>query len=186
MPEEWRTGLICPIFKKGDKLNCSNYRGVTLLNVAYKVFSGILQRRLSCYAEEILGEYQCGFRPGRSTTDQIFVMRQSMEKCFEYDIDLHMLFIDFQQAFDSIKRGELLNAMEGFGIPRKLVRLAGLTMRESRSKAFIGGKTSRTFEVSTGMRQGDSLSAVLFNLAPHVAMTELRIGGTIIYRTKQV
>jgi sorting nexin-29 len=84
MPEEWKTGLICPIFKKKrDKLNCSNYRGVTLLSVAYKVFSGILQRRLSCYAGEILGEYQCGFRPGRSTTDQIFVMRQSMEKCFE-------------------------------------------------------------------------------------------------------
>jgi hypothetical protein len=102
-----------------------------------------LQRILSCYAEKILGEYQCGFHPGRSTTDQIFVMRQSMKKCFEYDVDLHALFIDFQQAFDSIRRRELLNAMEGFGIPRKLVRLAGLTMTESRSKAFIGGKTSR-------------------------------------------
>jgi hypothetical protein len=66
-----------------------------------------------------------------------------MKKCFEYDVDLHALFIDFQQAFDSIRRRELLNAMEGFGIPRKLVRLAGLTMTECRSKAFIGGKTSR-------------------------------------------
>jgi hypothetical protein len=44
-------------------------------------------------------------------------MRQSMEKGFEYDVDFHMLFIDFQQAFDSIKRRELLNAMEGFRIP---------------------------------------------------------------------
>jgi sorting nexin-29 len=139
------------LVKKGDKLNCSNYSDVILLNVAYKVFSGILQRRLSCYAEEILGEYQCGFHPGRSTTDQILVMRHSMEKCFEYDIDLHVLFIDSQQAFNRIKGEELLNAMEGFGIPRKLVRLAGLTTTESWSKAFIGGKTSRAFEVLTGV-----------------------------------
>jgi hypothetical protein len=50
-------------------------------------------------------------------------MRQSMEKCFEYDVKLHMLFIGFQQAFDSIRRKELLNTMEGFGIAQKLVRL---------------------------------------------------------------
>jgi hypothetical protein len=74
-----------------------------------------------------------------------------MEKCFEYDANLHMLFIDFQQAFDSIRRRQLQNAMEGFRIPRKLVRLAGLTMTEYKSKAFIGGKTNIAFEVSTGV-----------------------------------
>jgi hypothetical protein len=96
-----------------------------------------------------------------------------------------MLFIDSQQALNRIKREELLNAMEGFGIPRKLVRLTGLTTTESWSKAFIGGKTSRAFEVLTGVRLGDSLSAVLFNLALHVALKKLRVGGTIVYRTKQ-
>jgi hypothetical protein len=99
-------------------------------------------------------------------------MRQSMEKCFEYDTDLHMLFIDFRQAFDSVKRREVLNALERFGVPQKLVRLAGLTMKYSRAKALIGGKTSRAFQVSTEVLQGDSLSAVLFNLALDVVMKE--------------
>jgi len=88
MPEKWKIGLIYPIFKKGDKLQCDNYRGITLLNVIYKVFSSVLLKRLNVYAEEILGEYQCGFRPERSTVDQIFIMRQSMEKCYEYNVDL--------------------------------------------------------------------------------------------------
>jgi hypothetical protein len=62
MPEEWSMGIIQPINKKQDKLECSNYRAITLLNVTYKVLSGILYNRLTVYAEEILGEYQRGFR----------------------------------------------------------------------------------------------------------------------------
>jgi len=62
MPEERSMRIIQPMYKKGDKLECSNYRATPLLNVTYKVLSGILHNRLTVYAEEILGEYQCGFR----------------------------------------------------------------------------------------------------------------------------
>jgi sorting nexin-29 len=61
IPEDWSIGIIHPIQKKGDKLECSNYRGITLLNVTYKVLSGTLYNRLAEYAEEILGDYQCWF-----------------------------------------------------------------------------------------------------------------------------
>jgi len=57
--------IIQPIYKKGDKLHCSNYRPTTLLNVTYKVLSGILYNRLAEYAEEILGDYQCGYHANR-------------------------------------------------------------------------------------------------------------------------
>ena len=95
IPEDWSTGIIHPIHKKGDKLACSNYRAITLLNVTYKVLSGILYNRLAEYAEEILGDYQYGFRTTRSTIDHIFTIRQTQEKAYEYNIHLHDLYIDF-------------------------------------------------------------------------------------------
>lgn len=186
LPEDWKLGTICPIFKKGDRLQCSNYRGISLLNVAYKVFSTLIQRRLSVYAEEILEEYQCGFRPGRSTVDQIFVMRQIMEKCHEYDIQLHILFVDFKQAFDSIDRYELFNALLELGIPSKIVRLVKITLTNTKAAVMVGGRMGGDFAVESGVRQGDALSATLFNLVLHSAVRKLKLKGNIIYRLKQL
>jgi hypothetical protein len=106
MPEEWSMGIIQPIYEKGDKLECSNYRAITLHNVTYKVLSGILYNRLTVYAEEILGEYQCVFRANRSTIDHIFTIRQTQEKAYGYNIHLHNSFLDFKQAFDSLRETE--------------------------------------------------------------------------------
>jgi len=61
IPEEWNKAIVIPIHKKGDKMNCKNYRGISLLNTV-KVFSKILLGRLEPLAEECMGNYQCGFR----------------------------------------------------------------------------------------------------------------------------
>jgi len=55
MPQEWGTAIICPIYKQGDKLECRNYRGISLLNVTYKIFTNLLTRNIEPYVEEILG-----------------------------------------------------------------------------------------------------------------------------------
>jgi len=76
VPTEWNVSIICPIHKRGDIMECSNYRGVSLLNTAYKILSNILFARIPPFAENIIGNYQCGFRKNRSTTNQIFTLRQ--------------------------------------------------------------------------------------------------------------
>ena len=80
-PEDWEIAVMIPIHKKGYKLDCSDYRGINLLSVVYTVFTKMIYNRLLKYAEDIIGEYQCGFRPGISTIDHIFSIRQLLEKC---------------------------------------------------------------------------------------------------------
>jgi hypothetical protein len=57
MPAEWKEGLICPVFKKGDKLQCNKCRRIILLNVTYTILSNIILKRLNVYIKEIVGEY---------------------------------------------------------------------------------------------------------------------------------
>ena len=80
LPEEWKESIIVPIYKKGDKTDCSNCRGISLLPTTYKNLSNILLSRLTPYAEEILGDHQYGFQCNRSTTDRIFCICQILEK----------------------------------------------------------------------------------------------------------
>jgi hypothetical protein len=111
LPEEWKESVIVPIYKKGDKTDCSNYRGISLLPTTYKILSKILLSRLTPYAEEIIGVHQCGFRRNRSTTDHIFSIRQILEKKWEYNEAVHQLFIDLNKAYDSVRRDVLYNIL---------------------------------------------------------------------------
>ena len=128
MPDEWNLSIVCPILKKGDPLNCTNYRRISLLNIAYKIFSAVICERLKPIVNNLIGAYQYGFKPGKSTVDQIFTLREILKKTQEHQIDTHHLFIDFKAAYNSIYRDELYRARSSFGIPAKLVRLCRMTM----------------------------------------------------------
>ena len=175
MPSEWNLSMITPIYKKGDKKECDNYRGISVLNTAYKILSFILCERLKPYLSNIIGEYQCGFRPGKSTTDQIFTLRQILEKTREFQIDTHHLFIDFKQAYDSIIRDELYTAMNELGIPVRLILLCQMTLADTKSAVRIAKKASKPFATTRGFRQGDALSCDLFNICLEIIVRRANI-----------
>ena len=61
LPEEWKESIIVRIYKKADKPDYSNYSGISILLTTCKILSNILLSRLTPYADEIIGDYQCGF-----------------------------------------------------------------------------------------------------------------------------
>jgi hypothetical protein len=172
-------GIIQPTYKKGDKLEFSNYTAIALLKVTYKVLSGIVYNRLTVYAEEILGEYQCRFRANRSTIDHTFTLRQIQEKAYEYNIQLHNLFLDFKQAFDSVNRDRMLKDLMILIIPKKLVQLVSVTMAGSKATVTVDKQHTSTFSITNGVRQGDALPSILFDLVLEEILQKVNITGHI-------
>ena len=119
LPEKWKDSVIVAICKRGDKTYRSNYRGTSLSPTTYTILSNILLSRLTPYAEEIIGDHECGFWCNRSTTDHIFCSCQTLEKIWEYHEAVHELFIDFKKTYNSVQREVLYNILHEFGIPVK-------------------------------------------------------------------
>ena len=187
-PADWGKAIITPIYKKKDKLNCENYRGISLLSHAGKVFSIILQRRIMKKTEEVLSETQAGFRPGRSTMDQLFTLRQIMEKRLERNQSLLCCFIDYEKAFDSVWQEGLWKAMNFFGYSSKYIHLLQALYQQSSSAVRVNGELTDWFKTTVGVRQGCALSPQLFNIlleavmlyAIHDTKIGVRVQGQLI------
>lgn len=187
MPERWKQTLLHPIHKKGDKTLCSNYRGIALLDIAYKVFATCIRNRLNPIANKNLGEYQAGFRSYRSTMDQIFSLKQIIANSYEHGLPLHILFIDFKQAYDSVKKEKLCEILQYFLVPKKLINMVRMTLTGISCKVSTEGQKSDSFNIRKGLRQGDPMSPVLFNIILEWVLRESKTStnGTILDKKHQ-
>ena len=162
VPKDWQSSVIIPIFKKGDRKECTNYRGISLLSLPGKVFAKCLERRCREIVEPQLDDGQCGFRPGRSTTDQIFTLKQVFEKSWEYAKDVYACFVDLEKAYDRIPRNQLWSVLLDYGVDGQLLQAIKSLYSQSEVRVRIGGKKSKPFQVGIGLRQGCVLSPLLF------------------------
>jgi hypothetical protein len=104
-----------------------------------------------------------GFRPNRPTADNIFIMRQKYEKCYEYNIDLYNIYVDFSQVFDTVNRDVIYNSLIKHNVPNKFIKLIKLTMQQTKM-VRVNNSYTEWFEAKTGVRQGGPLSALLFSV----------------------
>ena len=169
--------IIVPIYKSKDKQECGNYRGISLLSIPSKVYTKILQQRLKKYVEKSVSDEQAGFRKGRGTIDQLFVIRQLAEKYWEKKQTLFNNFIDFKQAFDSVWQKGLWQVLRNFGIPEDLIQLLEDLYRKTVSAVRVDGELTEWFKVTVGVRQGCNLSPYLFNLILEAMMIEALKNG---------
>ena len=134
---------------------------------AGKVLLKVVARRLSAYCEAkgLLPEEQCGFRPNRSTTDMMFVVRRLQETRRKAGVSPHMCFIDLQKPYDTVDRTLLWQVLTRTGVPPQM--LAVIQQFHDGMRACVrpdDGVCSDWFEVEQGLRQGCLLSPLLFNI----------------------
>lgn len=162
VPADWKIAIIVPIHKKGDIKDCNNYRGISLLSVVSKLYERILESRLRDIIEPKLEQEQAGFRPGYSTQDHIFTIRQISEKLLERNRDMYVCFIDLVKAFDMILRTLIWKSLENNKVPKNLIHAIQSLYKDTLNYVRTGNITSTTFKTTAGVRQGGVLSPLLF------------------------
>ena len=166
-PESWALGDILPIYKnKGSLQLPENYRPITLLSCLGKLFTSVLNNRISTYVEkyEIICHNQAGFRKGLSTTDNLFVIQSLIDIAKSYKHKLFCAFIDFKQAFDNVWRDGLWYKVGNFGINGKCLNLIKNMYNNIKSRIITPEGNSAFFPCCKGVRQGENLSPILFSL----------------------
>jgi hypothetical protein len=164
-PQEWKEGIICPIYKKGEKDTASNYRGITLLNTAYKVYAMIVEERLMKEMNErgALPDGQAGFRKGRGTMDNVYILNHIIgNEIKKRGSKIYAFFVDLKAAFDNVERDLLWEYLRKKGINEHLVTKIEEIYEETISRVRVDGRVSECFKTYRGVRQGCPLSPSLF------------------------
>ena len=133
VPQDTRDSKIITLYKnKGERNDCNNYRGISLLSIVGQVFARVILIRLRKLAERIYPESQCGFRGERSTVDMVFFLRQLQETCREQQMPLFIAFIYLTKAFYLVSRDGLFKILPKIGCPPKLQSMIEFFERSTR------------------------------------------------------
>ena len=156
-PTEWCFARLFTIYKKGDPMLPSNYRGISILNALCKVYDSILNRRLTRWFKP--QPEQAGAQEGRGCIEQILCLRLLIDYARKSKKTLYIAFIDFTKAYDRVNRQTLLELLKQRGCGKNFLHAIANTLR--RTSNIIG---NARFDASAGVRQGGSCSCSLFTL----------------------
>ena len=188
---EMKRGILVPLYKgKGDVKVRDNYRGVTLLPLIRKIYARVVTKPMIEVLEERQPDTQAGGRPGRSTTDNLFILRGLQDQARRKRLPFSAAFLDLRKAYDSVPRALLGLVLRGFGLSKLHVDLVLNLLQDTSCCVRVAGKRSEPFDIFNGVQQGAGESTSFFNayvwrsLEPVVEQLE-ELGIEVVFNTKQ-
>ncbi len=171
-------GWMAPIYKeKGERSRVVNYRPITVLNTDYKLLSKALAVRLAEVAPEIIHRAQAGFVPGRKIHNHTQLARMMMSWAEANNADGAIVALDQEKAYDRIDHAYLWRVLEKFGFPTPFIQLVQSLYKHAETSVMINGFLSKPYRIHRGVRQGDPLSCLLFDLAIEPLSAMIRKSG---------
>ncbi|KAF5325465.1 hypothetical protein D9619_009740 [Psilocybe cf. subviscida] len=158
-------GWMCPLYKKNDKNDIANYRPLTILNTDYKLFTKVWAMRFAQMAPSVLHESQAGFVPGRQIADQTKLIQSMIVYAEAFKKNGLIVALDQEKAYDKIDHAYLWQVLGKFGVPDSVINTIKSLYTHAQTGVMINGHLSSHYRVTRGVRQGDPLSCLLFDLA---------------------
>jgi hypothetical protein len=166
MPASWKTKVISPIFKKGDRLNPDNYRPVSVATSLYRIFAAVFAARLTDFVANQpnhLSPSQFAFRRGLSTNHAHFILQTCCDTALHRRKPLAVVHLDISKAYDTLLRDKLWAILQAQHIPQAFINLMQEVYRDCPYRIKANGKLSEDFLSNIGVQQGCPWSPWAYN-----------------------
>ena len=170
IPGAWKEARTVLIHKKGDKADLGNWRPISLSSCLYKIYTGILADRLSHWAATTgaVSPVQKGFMPAEGCLEHNFLIQQCLDDARVLGKDLTITWLDLRNAFGSVPHAAILALLRQHGVHHDLVDVIQEAYTGSSTTISTASGDSRAVPMASGVKQGDPLSPMTFNLVIEV------------------
>ncbi len=169
IPEAFCHGILVLIPKGAS----GQYRGIALLEIVYKLVSSIINRRLASTVK--FHDAVHGFRAGRGTGTAIIEAKLRMQLAQRSTKPYYMVFLDLKKAYDTLDRHRTLQILEGYGVGANLRKFLSMIWEGDTMIPKQSGYFGKAFKASRGVRQGDIVSPMIFNIVLDAVIREWEV-----------